>query len=72
MFQKHANIYIDNMFWNVLKQSFKKLKKVEKLKNVFRKFQNILSQNNDLKKPLIKSNKATKTKFSPTTPINLS
>ena len=34
------------------------LKKVEKY--VFRKFQNMLSQNNDLKKTLIKSNKATK------------
>ena len=47
------------MFKNVLKQSFKKLKKVgkkveKKLKkvenNVFRKFQNMMSQNNDLKK----------------------
>ena len=36
-------------------------KQVEKkLKKVFKKFQNMMYQNNDLKKPLIKSNKATK------------
>ena len=39
----------------------KKLKKVEKSwKKVEKKFQNMMYQNNDLKKPLIKSNKATK------------
>ena len=53
--------YIENMFQNVLRQSLKKLKKVEKkLKNGFRKFQNMMYQNNDLKKTLIKSNKAKK------------
>ena len=50
--------YIENMFQNVLRQSLKKLKKVEK--RVEKKFQNMMYQNNDLKKPLIKSNKATK------------
>ena len=42
-------------------KKLKKLKKVEKIKKIFfRKFQNMMRQNNDLKKTLIKSNKATK------------
>ena len=51
------------MIENVLKmfQNMLKYMKVEKkLKNVFRKFQNMMFQNNDLKKTLAKSNKVTK------------
>ena len=45
----------------VLKTVEKKWKKVEKsCKNVERKFQNMFSQNNELKKTNIKPNKATK------------
>ena len=42
-----------------VEKSWKKLKKVEKSwKNVFRKSQNMMSPNNDLKKKLFKSNKS--------------
>ena len=61
---EHAKIYwkqISECPKIVFEKVEKKFKKVEKIdKNVFRKFQNMMYQNNDLKKTLIKSNKATK------------
>ena len=44
----------------MLKESWKSWKKLKKVEKVKRKFQNMFSQNNDLKKPNIKPNKATK------------